>query len=188
LIRLGPRLPRSFYARPTLAVARDLLGRVLVYDGPDGLRAARLVEVEAYLGERDPASHAFRGPTPRTTVMFGRPGVAYVYFIYGNHHCMNVVAHVPGVAGAVLLRGAEPLVGLGDDPAALRGPGRLAHAFGLAVSNTGMDLVHSSLHLRAGEPVPSSAMARSTRIGIAASDTSEKPWRFSARGSRGATR
>ncbi|HYR93207.1 MAG TPA: DNA-3-methyladenine glycosylase [Methylomirabilota bacterium] len=161
---------------------------MLVYDGPDGLRAARLVEVEAYLGRRDPASHAFRGPTPRTTVMFGRPGVAYVYFIYGSHHCMNVVAHVPGVAGAVLLRGAEPLVGLGDDPSALRGPGRLARAFGLTVSDTGMDLVHSPLHLRAGKPVPPSAVARTPRIGIAASDTSEKPWRFSARGSRGVTR
>jgi DNA-3-methyladenine glycosylase len=169
-------------------VARDLLGRVLVYDGLDGRRAARLVEVEAYLGERDPASHAFRGPTPRTTVMFGRPGVAYVYFIYGNHNCMNVVAHVPGVAGAVLLRGAEPLVGLGDDPATLRGPGRLARSFGLTTAHTGIDLTRSSLHLRAGEPLPPSAIIRSARIGIAESDTSEKAWRFSVRGSRGVTR
>jgi DNA-3-methyladenine glycosylase len=161
---------------------------VLVYDGPGGLRAARLVEVEAYLGRRDPASHAFRGPTPRTTVMFGRPGVAYVYFIYGNHHCMNVVAHVPGVAGAVLLRGAEPLVGLGDDPATLRGPGRLARAFGLTTAHTGLDLARSRLYLRAGEPLGPSAIARTPRIGIAASDTSRKPWRFSARGSRGVTR
>jgi DNA-3-methyladenine glycosylase len=161
---------------------------VLVYDGPYGRRAARLVEVEAYLGHRDPASHAFRGPTPRTTVMFGRPGVAYVYFIYGNHHCMNVVAHAPGVAGAVLLRGAEPVAGLGDDARTLAGPGRLGKAFGLAVSHTGMDLVHSSLHLRTGEPVRSRDVERSIRIGIAASTTSERPWRFSVRGSRGVTR
>jgi DNA-3-methyladenine glycosylase len=161
---------------------------VLVYDGPDGRRAARLVEVEAYLGHRDPASHAFRGPTPRTTVMFGKPGVAYVYFIYGNHHCMNVVAHVPGVAGAVLLRGAEPLVGLGDDARALAGPGRLAKAIGVEVSHTGMDLVRSALHLRTGEAVRSPDVDRSMRIGIAASTTSERHWRFSVRGSRGVTR
>ncbi|MDQ2951960.1 MAG: DNA-3-methyladenine glycosylase [Chloroflexota bacterium] len=197
---LGPRLPRSFYARPTLQVARDLLGRVLVYDGPDGRRAARLVEVEAYLGHRDPASHAFRGPTPRATVMFGRPGVAYVYFSYGNHHCMNVVAHVPGVAGAVLLRGAEPMVGLAgkgpraastvslEDARALAGPGRLGRAFGLAVSHTGMDLVRSSFHLRAGKPVPARQVQRSARIGIADSLAKEKRWRFAVRGSRGVTR
>lgn len=120
--------------------------------------------------------------------MFGKPGVAYVYFIYGNHHCMNVVAHAPGVAGAVLLRGAEPVEGLGDDPASLRGPGRLARAFGLAVSNTGMDLVRSSLHLRAGAPVAGREVVRTRRIGIAASKTSERLWRFSVRGSPGVSR
>jgi DNA-3-methyladenine glycosylase len=161
---------------------------VLVYDSSAGRRAARLVEVEAYLGERDPASHAFRGPTPRTTVMFERPGVAYVYFIYGNHHCMNVVAHLPGVAGAVLLRGAEPLAGLGDDPRALAGPGRLGRAFGLTTAQTGLDLVRSPLHVRAGEPVPARAIARSERIGIASGATSAKLWRFSVRGSAGVTR
>jgi DNA-3-methyladenine glycosylase len=161
---------------------------VLVYDSPDGRRAARLVEVEAYLGQRDPASHAFRGPTPRTTVMFERPGVAYVYFIYGNHHCMNVVAHLPGIAGAVLLRGAEPLVGLGDDPRALAGPGRLGRAFGLTTAHTGMDLVRSPLHLRAGEPLAPQDIARSARIGIADSATRGKLWRFSVRDSKGVTR
>jgi len=187
-MRLGRRLPRSFYARPTLVVARDLLGRVLVYDGPHGRRAARLVEVEAYLGRLDPASHAFRGPTARTTVMFGRPGVAYVYFIYGNHHCMNVVAHRPGVAGAVLLRGAEPLEGLGDDSRALAGPGRLGRAFSLTIAHTGWDLVRSPLHLRAGAPVSPRDVLRSARIGIAESVTSGKLWRFAVRGSSGVTR
>lgn len=161
---------------------------MLVYDSPDGRRAARLVEVEAYLGHRDPASHAFRGPTRRTTVMFERPGVAYVYFVYGNHHCMNVVAHVPDVAGAVLLRGAEPIVGLGDDPRALAGPGRLGRAFGLTTAHTGLDLVRSPLHLRAGEPVSVRQVARSQRIGIADSATSGKLWRYSVRGSAGVTR
>src|SRR5258708_31719195 len=101
---------------------------------------------------------------------------------------MNVGAQSAGAAGAVLLRGAEPLAGVGDDPRALAGPGRLGRAFGLVVSNTGMDLVHSSLHLRAGEPVPSSRVARSARIGIATSRTSGRPWRFTVRGSLGVTR
>ena len=199
-LALGRRLARSFYARPTLEVARDLIGRVLVYDDAQGRRAARIVEVEAYLGERDPASHAYRGPTPRASVMFGKPGVAYVYFIYGNHHCMNVVAHTPGQAGAVLLRGAEPLVGLGgrgprsasgasaEDASRLAGPGRLGRAFGLTVSHTGMDLVRGELHLREGAPVPASKIARSARIGIAQSATSARPWRFALRGSPGVTR
>jgi DNA-3-methyladenine glycosylase len=169
-------------------VARDLLGRALVYDSPDGRRAARIVEVEAYLGERDPASHASRGPTPRAAVMFGKPGVAYVYFIYGNHHCMNVVAHAAGVAGAVLLRGAEPLEGLREDAAELRGPGRLARAFGLTTAHTGLDLVRSPLHLRAGEPVAGRDVVRSRRVGIAQSVTSEQFWRFSVRGSAGVSR
>jgi DNA-3-methyladenine glycosylase len=169
-------------------VARDLLGRALVYDSPDGRRAARIVEVEAYLGEQDPASHASRGPTPRAAVMFGNPGVAYVYFIYGNHHCMNVVAHAAGVAGAVLLRGAEPLEGLGDDVAGLRGPGRLARAFALTTAHTGLDLVRSPLHLRAGEPARGRDVIRSRRVGIAQSVTSERPWRFSIRGSAGVSR
>ena len=161
---------------------------MLVYDGPHGRRAARLVEVEAYLGHLDPASHAHRGPTPRTTVMFGRPGVAYVYFIYGNHYCMNVVAHLPGVAGAVLLRGAEPIEGVGDDLRGLAGPGLLGRAFGLTIAPTGWDLVRSQLHLREGAPVASREVMRSTRIGIAESVTSQKLWRFAVRGSPGVTR
>jgi DNA-3-methyladenine glycosylase len=161
---------------------------VLVYDGPGGRRAARLVEVEAYLGHRDPASHAFRGPTPRTTVMFGRPGVAYVYFIYGNHHCMNVVAHAPDIAGAVLLRGAEPELGLGEDARALAGPGRLARAFGLTTAHTGLDLVRSPLHLRAGAPLSAREIERSERVGIAEGTTRHRLWRFAVRGSRGVTR
>src|SRR5947209_20250658 len=129
--RPGRRLPRSFYARPTAQVARDLLGKTLVYDGPAGRRAARIVEVEAYLGSEDPASHAYRGPTLRTAPMFGPPGRSYVYFVYGMYHCVNVVAERAGVAGAVLLRGAEPVEGTGDDPRALAGPGKLARALGL---------------------------------------------------------
>lgn len=184
---MGRRLPRSFYTRPTLLVARDLLGKILVRDDDDR-RAARIVEVEAYLGERDPASHAFRGPTPRAAVMFGEPGHAYVYLSHGVWHCMNVVAHVPGVAGAVLLRGAEPLEGVGDDARRLAGPGLLGHAFGLTTAHTGADLARGPLHLRDAPPIPSRAVVSGPRIGIAESTTSGRPWRLWIRGSVGVSR
>jgi DNA-3-methyladenine glycosylase len=186
-LRYGPRLPRAFFARPTLAVARDLLGKVLLYDGPEGRRAARLVEVEAYHGARDPASHAFRGPTPRTEVMFGRPGHAYVYVSHGVWYCMNVVAHDANVAGAVLLRGAEPLEGFAED-ARLSGPGLLGRAFALTTSHSGIDLTRSALQLHDAPAVTPRLVARGPRIGIAESATSARPWRLWVRGSRGVSR
>jgi DNA-3-methyladenine glycosylase len=168
-------------------VARDLLGKVLLYDGPEGRRAARLVEVEAYHGARDPASHAYRGPTPRTEVMFGRPGHAYVYLSHGVWYCMNVVAHESDVAGAVLLRGAEPLEGFARD-ARLSGPGLLGRAFTLTTSHSGVDLTRSALQLRDAPAVTPRLIARGPRIGIAESATSAKPWRFWVRGSSGVSR
>jgi DNA-3-methyladenine glycosylase len=185
--RYGARLPRSFYARPTLVVARELLGKVLLYDGPEGRRAARLVEVEAYHGTRDPASHAFRGPTPRTSVMFGKPGHAYVYLSHGVWFCMNVVAHGPDIAGAVLLRGAEPLEGFAES-ARLSGPGLLGRAFALSTAQSGVDLTRSSLQLRDAELVAPRQIARGPRIGIAESATSGKQWRLWIRGSSGVSR
>src|SRR3954451_9507504 len=105
-------LPRAFYARPTERVARELLGKVIVrQEGRrERVRLARIVEVEAYLGERDAASHARRGPTRRAAIMFGPPGFLYVYLIYGMYNCMNFVTEADGKAGAVLIRAAEPLV------------------------------------------------------------------------------
>jgi len=123
-----PPLPRTFYARPTVEVAHALLGKLLVRRPPDRAgapRVARIVEVEAYLGERDAASHARRGPTPRAAIMFGPPGFLYVYLIYGMHHCMNVVTETDGVAGAVLLRAAAPVEGVPDLKRPLTGPGKL---------------------------------------------------------------
>jgi len=137
------RLRRAFYDRGALEVAPDLLGKVLVGPGV----AARLVEVEAYLGAEDPGSHGYRGMTPRTEVMFGPPGFLYVYFTYGMHFCANVVTAPRDKAGAVLLRGAEPLVG--RDLMAQRrrgradlcsGPAKLSQAFGLERSHNGLDL------------------------------------------------
>lgn len=181
-------LPRSFYARPTLVVARDLLGKLLVLE-EDGLRVARIVEVEAYLSD-DPASHAFRPRTPRTAPMFGRPGHAYVYISYGQHHCMNVVARSPGrPAGAVLIRGAEPVAGLPGDPRALAGPGNLGRALGLrAARHTGLDLLRSPLTVRDAPRVPAALVGRSARIGLSAGATFHKAWRLYVRGSPGVSR
>jgi DNA-3-methyladenine glycosylase len=189
-VRLGGRLPRSFFARPSTEVAPDLLGRILVRVLPDGTRlAARLVEVEAY-GPDDPASHAFRGPTPRNLVMFGPPGHLYVYFTYGMHFCSNVVTGSDGVGSAVLLRAAEPLDGLDamaerrrvDAPTLLcSGPGRLTQALGIARPEDGIDLVRDrSVQLRVGEPVPRRSIERSTRVGVNVG--AERRWRFYERG------
>jgi DNA-3-methyladenine glycosylase len=160
---------------------------VLLYDGPEGRRAARLVEVEAYHGTRDPASHAFRGPTPRTSVMFGRPGHAYVYLSHGIWYCMNVVAHGSEIAGAVLLRGAEPLEGFAEGTR-LSGPGLLGRAFAISTVHSGVDLTRSALQLRDAPAMASKEIARGPRIGIAESATSAKPWRLWVRGSSGVSR
>src|SRR5690349_1475758 len=147
-------LPRRFYARPVLAVARDLLGRELVWRGAGGALGGVIVEVEAYSGVGDAASHAARGETARNRVMFGPPGHAYVYFTYGMHHCVNVVVGDVGHASAVLVRALRPSVGLAlwrarrpDLPLARagQGPGRVCRALGLDRTHDGFDLVHSAL-------------------------------------------
>jgi len=185
----GKRLQRDFYARPTLRVARDLLGKVLVLEAGRSTKTARIVEVEAYLGERDPASHAYRGLTPRTAPMFGPPGRSYVYFVYGMYHCLNVVTESDGIAGAVLLRGAEPLAGFADTTSrSLAGPGKLARAFGLTLKHTDLDLVRSMLTIRDAPAVPPSRVVRSARIGLNDHATTNKPWRLYVRGSSGVSR
>jgi DNA-3-methyladenine glycosylase len=184
-------LPRSFYARPSLDVARDLLGRVLVRNLSDGARlAGRIVETEAYR-EDDPASHSFRGRTGRTEVMFGRAGLLYVYFTYGMHFCMNVVTGLEGEGSAVLLRAVEPLEGVGhmargrgvDDPRLLcAGPARLCQAFGVGRELNGTDLVAEGiLHVERGQPVGDDDVLVGPRVGIRAGV--DQPWRFSVRGS-----
>lgn len=175
-------LPRAFYARSALAVARDLLGMVLVHATPEGPRAGMIVETEAYLGERDLASHASKGRTARTDVMFGPPGHAYVYLIYGMHHCVNAVCEREGHAAAVLIRALEPRVGLA---AGVRtdGPGRLTRALGIArdVHNRA-DLCGDRLFLVRGQPVPRRLVARSARIGVEyAAEWATRPYRFCIR-------
>jgi DNA-3-methyladenine glycosylase len=190
-VKLGPRLPRAFFARPSTVVAPELLGRILVRVLPDGTRlAARLVEVEAY-GPADPASHAYRGRTLRNDVMFGVPGHLYVYFTYGMHFCSNVVTGRDGEGSAVLLRAAEPLEGLDamadnrglqNERLLCAGPGRLTQALAIGRAQNGADLVRGdSVQLRAGEPVARRRIARSTRVGVNVGI--EPRWRFFERGS-----
>jgi DNA-3-methyladenine glycosylase len=171
-----PALPRSFYARPTEAVAPELLGKLLVRRPPPAARerlgdtgpwVARIVEVEAYLGERDAASHARRGPTPRSAIMFGPPGHLYVYLIYGMHHCMNLVCEPDGVAGAVLVRAAEPIaVPEARDPHPLRGPGKLCAGLGITLADKGADVTDGGSGLILVDDGARPAIARSPRIGV----------------------
>jgi DNA-3-methyladenine glycosylase len=158
-------LPGSFYARPALTVARELLGAHLVLEEGRLRRVGRIVETEAYIGEHDLACHAAKGLTPRTEVLFGPPGRAYVYLIYGMHHCFNVVTEAPGVAAAVLVRAVEPVEGL-PTGARTDGPGRLCRAFGITLAHNRLDLQASSLYIGRGEPVPEAQVARGPRIGV----------------------
>ena len=162
-------LPPVFYARPALQVARGLLGQVLVH----GAKRGRIVEVEAYLGPHDLAAHSSKGRTARTEVMFGPPGFAYVYFIYGMHHCFNVVC---GKGSAVLIRAVEPLSGV---EGRTDGPGRLTRALGLAADHYGLSLQGPTLLLEEGPPVPSRQVRRGPRIGVAyAGAWATKPFRL----------
>jgi DNA-3-methyladenine glycosylase len=175
-------------ARPVLGVARDLLGAVVTARSSDGTVAVRLTEVEAYAGLRDPASHAFRGPTTRTAVMFGPPGYLYVYFTYGMHWCANIVCDVDGTAAAVLLRAGEVLSGRdlarSRRPAArvdrdlARGPARLAGVLGLTGADSGADLCSAGGAIRVHRPdsVGERAVRTGPRVGIRAA--ADWPWRF----------
>jgi len=197
------RLPREFYPRPAYEVAPDLLGCVIEHETADGLVAVELTEVEAYAGDADPASHAYRGKTARNAVMFGPPGHAYVYFTYGMHFCVNVVCGPPGVAVAVLLRAGRVIAGgdlararrggrrgVPDEPARAiadrdlaRGPARLCQALAIDRDQNGADLCDpaSPIWVRAQANAPSRAATAATikagpRVGVRMG--AEIPWRF----------
>ena len=184
----GRVLPRSFYARDTVTVARELLGKALVH----GDVAGRIVEVEAYLGVDDRAAHSFRGITPRNRVIFGPPGHAYVYFIYGMYECLNIVAEPDGVAGCVLIRALEPLTGVAEmrmrRPRVKRveelanGPGKLTLALGIDRAHYGVDLTRpeGSLTVRDSGAVDHEIVA-AARIGIR--ESLDLPLRFYVAGS-----
>ncbi len=181
-------LSRRFFMRDTVQVAKALLGHSIVHETPAGRLVGRIVEVEAYRGPRDPASHAYH-VTPRSRIMWGLPGVAYVYFTYGNHYCMNVVTERKGTAGAVLLRALEPVEGLHlmranrnvESDRLLQGPGRLTQAMGIGPEHNGVDLTRPPLYLARGRARPA-PIAAGPRIGIRVATT--RPWRFYIRGNR----
>jgi DNA-3-methyladenine glycosylase len=185
-------LPRAFYNRPAVEVARALLGTVLVH----GTTAGRIVETEAYLGSHsgvdDRAAHSWRGITPRTRVIFGEPGHAYVYLIYGMYECLNVVAEPEGIAGCVLIRALEPVSGIPRmrrrRPAAsgieklANGPGKLTLAMGITRRHNGADLLSGPLTIHPPDQPEEFRIGVSARIGI--QHSADLPLRFFIQGSR----
>jgi DNA-3-methyladenine glycosylase len=166
----------ALLAQPTIDAARGLLGCVLVRTDGQSERAVRIVETEAYLGEDDPAAHAYAGRTARTEPLFGPPGTVYVYFVYGVHHCLNLAVDRPGVPGCVLVRAAEPLPGSGLEPSSCRGPGRLCRALGIDARLSGRHLFEADPPLTLREGTPPEAIGVSVRVGI--TRAAERPLRF----------
>ncbi len=190
-------LPREFYSRSTLGVSRDLIGKVLVHQAPAGLTSGVIVEVEAYIGEADPACHAAPGPTARNAPLYGRPGFAYVYLNYGIHNLVNAVTEEEGSPAAILIRALEPLDGEAlmrrrrargtgrsaadfDSADLCRGPGNLTRALGITLRHNRMDLTSSALRIE-DRGFPARDVVWSRRIGITVGTDVE--WRCSARDS-----
>ncbi len=182
--RLAPVLEQSFFERPVTEVARELLGCYVVRGRGNAMVGGRVVETEAYGGPGDPGSHADRAPNGRARIMFGPPGVAYVYFTYGMHHCMNVVTGPEGEAGAVLLRAIEPVWGTGrmrrGAPPTLAdgllgsGPGRLCRALGIDRRHNGTDLRVGPIRTLRGPPAAD--VLSGPRVGLTLDDG--RAWRF----------
>jgi DNA-3-methyladenine glycosylase len=179
--------PRALLSRPSPQVAADLLGWTLTRYTDEGRVSVRLSEVEAYAGTEDPASHAYRGPTPRTEVMFGPPGFLYVYFTYGMHWCCNVVTGADGHASAVLLRAGRVVEGVElartrrgpkvADRALARGPATLTQALGITGADDGADLLAgSALRLEPPADAAQAAVSSGPRVGV--SRAADVPWRF----------
>jgi len=189
------RLDLSFYHQPTLQMARGLLGKQLVRVLNGQRLSGLIVETEAYIGEADKACHASRGRTPRTEVMYGPPGRAYVYFIYGMHHCFNVVTEEEGFPAAVLIRALEPWEGLEwmrrhrpscSDDQLTNGPGKLCAALAIDRTLNGVDLCASRVFfIERGRIVADEDIATSLRIGIRSDEVARsRPWRFYIKGNR----
>jgi DNA-3-methyladenine glycosylase len=184
-------LSREFFARDTVKVAKDLLGKQLVRVKDGARMTGRIVEAEAYRGSEDPASHAFRGPTPRNAPMFGEPGHAYVYFTYGNHYLLNATTEVSGKPGAVLIRAIEPLKGLSvmkklrpsvPELALTNGPGKLTKALGIDKALNKVDMTKLGPLFIVDAEDAAFEIARSARIGIG--EGKDRLWRFYLPGNR----
>jgi DNA-3-methyladenine glycosylase len=193
------KLPRSFYIRPALLVAKDLLGKTLVRKIGRATLSGRIVEVEAYRGAKDPASHAYRGRTKRNEAMFREGGYLYVYFTYGMHFCANIVTGKQGIGEAVLIRALEPVTGIevmkrnrgfpksaGATPTLTNGPAKLCQALGIGRKENGTDLLGAEIYVITGEPIPKSGVGASIRIGISCGK--EKKWRFFVKGNKSVSR
>ena len=172
---IGKPLEETFFARSTEKVAERLIGKILVKKEPGGFLAARIVETEAYFGTGDPASHAHRGPTPRSKIMFGPAGIAYVYFCYGMHYLFNVVTEEDGVPGAVLIRAAEPIAGIElmsrrrktkNLYLLLSGPARLTQAFDITIRHNGLKLTNESSLFFVDDGFIPDRIVRTRRIGV----------------------
>lgn len=173
---MAPILKRGFYDRETETVARDLLGKVLECRTPEGLTSGIIVETEAYVGEHDPACHAAAGRTRRTDPLYGRPGLSYVYFIYGMHWCFNAVTRAEGFPSAVLVRAVEPLAGMEimrgrrgpgvRGVAVANGPGKLCKALGIDGSMNALSLQRGALVIREGRDVDAEEIVAGPRVGI----------------------
>lgn len=184
--REGAALSRAFYARDTELVARELLGCILECHSDDGVASGRIVETEAYLGEHDLACHAAAGRTRRTEPLYGPPGSAYVYFIYGVHWCFNAVTREEGLPSAVLVRAVEPLEGIDlmwrrrpaarRDPDLTNGPGKLCAALGIDVRHNARPLAGPPIVIRKGARVSDVRVAITPRIGI--SESADWPLRW----------
>jgi DNA-3-methyladenine glycosylase len=183
-------LPREFYDRDTEIVAREMLGAVLECTTGRGTASGIIVETEAYIGEHDPACHAAAGRTRRTEPLYGRPGISYVYFIYGVHWCFNAVTRAEGLPSAVLVRAVEPLAGIDlmrerrgpkvHGANLTNGPGKLCAALGIDGKMNGLSLQRGSLVVREGSTLDSSEIVTRTRIGI--TKAAEWPLRYYIRG------
>jgi DNA-3-methyladenine glycosylase len=181
------RLSRAFYEQPTVEVARQLLGKYLVRFDAAGVRAGMILETEAYVGPDDKASHASRGRTPRTSVMFGPAGFAYVYLIYGLHHCLNIVTEQEDYPAAVLIRAVEPSEGMAlmqkerplpDVRRLTNGPGKLCQAFGIDRRLNGLDMCGEALFIEDRDTRLVDIVV-TTRVGVDyAGPWKDKPWRF----------
>ena len=190
-IQKSKKLPREFYTRPVIKVAKALLGKILIKQEKNKILAGKIVEVEAYDGLIDEASHSFRGKTQRNEVMFREGGYFYVYFTYGVHHCCNVVTGKEGHGAAVLIRSVEPLTGI--ETMAIRrfgrrkitekelvnltnGPGKICQAFAFDRTHSGLDLTGDKVFIIDAPVLKKSEIGTSKRIGI--SKSTELPWRF----------
>ena len=188
--RLGKILPADFYSRETEVVSRELLGCVLECTSPEGKASGIIIETEAYIGEHDPACHAAAGRTKRTDPLYGRPGIAYVYFIYGMYWCVNAVTRAEGLPSAVLIRALEPLSGIDlmrqrrgrarSDRELTNGPGKLCIALGIGATHSGASLQRGGLVIRKGERVAERDVVVAPRVGI--KKAADWPLRWFVRG------